>query len=173
MANRRTTSRPFRAGRRQPTTWSRTTSVGSLTVPAASKVLLTTFTLANPGIGETVRRTRGLISISSDQTAAVEEQTGALGFVVVTDLAIAAGAASIPGPHTDSSDDGWFVWLPFMQTSIATLATANLISYQYDFDSKAMRKVQEGSGVAVMVENSNAATGLKVLIGVAMLTSLS
>ena len=171
MANRVARARPFRAGRRQPTSWSRTTSVAPVTVPAASKVLLTSLTLANPGIGETIRCTRGILSVMSDQTAAIEEQTGALGFVVVTDLALAAGAASIPGPHTDSSDDGWFVWMPFMQEGGSPATIPTWSTYQYD--SKAMRRVQEGSGIAVMVENSHATEGLKVLIGFGLLSSLS
>ena len=148
------------------------TSVAVVTVPAATKVLLTSLSLANPGIGETVRRTRGLLYIQSDQSASAEEQTGAMGFVVVTDLALAAGAASIPGPHTDSSDDGWFVWQPFMQAGLQQPLSA-VHGTGYDFDSKAMRRVQEGSGIAVMVENSHATFGLEVLIGFGLLSSLS
>jgi len=172
MAARRSNVRPFKSGRRQPTNWARVTSVGTVVVPAASKLLLTTIVLSNPGIDETIRRTRGLIHISSDQAAAVEDQTGAMGMVVVNDLAIAAGAASLPGPHTDSSDDGWFVWQPFMQSGIGSGASQQF-GERYDFDSKAMRRIEEGFAVAVMVENSHATFGLEILIGFALLASLS
>ncbi len=95
-----------------------------------------------------------------------------MGFVVVNDLAIAAGAASLPGPHTDSSDDGWFVWQPFMQAGTGNSAGMKL-GERYEFDSKAMRRIEEGFSVAVMVENSHATFGLEVLIGFALLASLS
>jgi len=172
MAARRTNSRPVRSGRRQPTNWARTTSVAPVALPAASKILLTTIVLSNPGIDETIRRTRGIIHINSDQGAAAENQTGAMGMVVVNDLAVAAGAASLPGPHTDSSDDGWFVWVPFMQETFAVTASG-IHGVTYEFDSKAMRRIEEGFSVAVMVENSNATAALEILIGFSLLSSLS
>ncbi len=79
----------------------------------STKILLGVFVLSNVGIGETVRRTIGNIWVVSDQAAADEVQVGAFGCIVVTDLAAAAGAASIPGPFTDANDDGWFVWQGF------------------------------------------------------------
>ena len=171
MPRQNTRGRTFTTRRRSPTTWSRTVSIGPLTVAAATKVVFSTFVLNNPGIGETVRRTRGMLSIGADAVS-VEEQTGALGFVVVSDLALAAGAASIPGPFTDGSDDGWFVWQPFVQTAQEG-TISNLTSYQYAFDSKAMRRVEEGFGIAVMLENSSATFGLRATIAIAMLTSIS
>ncbi len=146
-------------------------------MPANSKVLLTSVVLSNPGIGETVRRTRGLISIMSDQQTVVEEQVGAFGMVVVTDLALAAGAASIPGPGTDASDDGWFVWVPFVQASEGNVGVADPpglpVSQRYEFDSKAMRRVEEGFVIAIMVENVHATMGLRIQDAESILTSLS
>jgi len=118
-----------------------------------------------------VRRTRGLFSVASDQAAAGESQLGALGFIVVSDLAVAAGAASIPGPVTDASDDGWFVWVPFGQESIR--AAGGPQSFQYEFDSKAMRRVEEGFAIAIMVENAHATEGLDFWCGTSLLSSLS
>ncbi len=83
-----------------------------------SKILLGSFSLSNPNIDETILRTVGVLSIRSDQIAAPEEQVGAFGMIKVTDLAIAAGAASIPGPVTDIGDDGWFVHVPFAQARL-------------------------------------------------------
>jgi len=139
-------------------------------VGAATKVLLTSVVLSNPGINETVRRTRGVISIRSDQSLADEEQTGAYGLVVVSDLAIAAGAASIPGPITDASDDGWFVWVPFCRSR---RSTDSLNADQFFYDSKAMRRIEEGFSVVVMVENASATDGLRILDAISLLSSLS
>ncbi len=124
-------------------------------VAAASKVLLASFVLSNPGIGETVRRTHVMLSVVSDQNAALEQQNGAFGMMIVSDLALAAGAASIPGPVTDASDDGWFVWFGVSQANagfIGGAVTGSLVD-SYVFDSKAMRKVADGFSIAVMYES--------------------
>ncbi len=108
--------------------------------------------------------------MASDQGGALEAQLGAWGLVVVSDLALAAGVASIPGPVTDASDDGWFVWEPLLNR----MQSASLLEPRiFEFDSKAMRRVEEGSGIAVVVENASAATGLIFTCGISLLTSLS
>ncbi len=173
MARRRSfPQRGLGSARRAPSTWSRTVSQVALTVPAGTKAIITSFTLNNPGIGETVRRTRGVMHMESDQVAAVENQLAAMGAVVISDLALAAGAASIPGPVTDSQDDGWFVWMPMLSSqSVATTFHANAIPWM--FDSKAMRKVEEGFSIAFMVENASLVFGIRVYIAISMLTSIS
>ncbi len=141
-------------------------------IPFSSKVLIGGISLSNPGIGETVRRTRGWMSMISDQSAAVEVVTGAWGMVVVTDLAFAAGAASIPGPVTDASDDGWFVWEAFIgEMGVASNSTPDNAGRV--FDSKAMRRVEEGFTVAIMVENAHTVFGMDFGVQISMLTSLS
>ena len=156
--------------RRAPSNWARSVSTALLTIPAASKVLVATVALSNPGIGETVRRTRGVISLASDQNIASEVQFGAFGFIVVNDLAIAAGVASIPGPVTDASDDGWFVWQPYVfRQSGAGDTRLRMI----EFDSKAMRRIEEGFTVAIVAENSHATQGQLFQCGFSLLSSLS
>ncbi len=160
MATRRTPRR-MTGGRRAPTNWARSdfpTTGTFLSIAQGTKVLLGTVVLSNPGINETIRRTRGIISWASDQGAAIEDQIGAFGMIVVNDLALAAGAASIPGPITDGSDDGWFVWVPLSSRGSAA-ASGLIVSVEEQFDSKAMRKVEEGFGVAVMVENASGTAG--------------
>ena len=177
MPNRRTTriARPGARGR-APSTWARAQSAASVTVAGATKVLLATVTLSNPGISETVRRTRGLVMIESDQDSSAEDQMGSFGMVVVNDLAIAAGAASIPGPVTDANDDGWFVWQPMLAAGLLNgiSATSPGSRFQlFEFDSKAMRRVEEGFIVAIMVENASVLNGINVSFAFSMLTSLS
>jgi len=125
------------------------------TVAAGTKVLLATLVLSNPGIGETVRRTHVMLSVISDQGAALEQQNGALGMIVVSDLAIAAGVASIPGPVTDASDDGWFLWFGVSQVVGAQLGggVTQSTGVSYVIDSKGMRKVADGFTIAVVYES--------------------
>ena len=128
------------------------------------------------GISRTVRRTRGQLLVFSDQGANQELQSGAFGAIVVNDLALAAGVASIPGPVTDESDDGWFVWQPFGTLSAASGTGGNTIpvpALNFEYDSKAMRKVEEGFGIAFMVENSSATLGLQIWDSFSMLSSIS
>jgi len=152
------------------TDWGRIINTGFTTIPAGTKALMFVVALSNPGIMETIRRTRGMISIASDQAAGLEAFQGAVGFMVINDIALAAGAASIPGPVTDDNDDGWFVWQPFMQTSV-NVVNGGIVSRVLEFDSKAMRKVEEGFGIAVMVENSSATTGFQITTAFSMLSS--
>ncbi len=168
MARRQT--RPFIQRKRSLTDWARGLSVAPTNVNAATKILLSTIVNTNQGITETVRRTRGVLSIKSDQSAAVEEQTGAFGMVIVTDLAAAAGAASIPGPFTERNDDGWFVWVPFTQFTSGAIA-GGYTSMQYQFDSKAMRKLEQGFSIAIMVENASAGDAFSFMFGFSLLAS--
>ena len=163
-------------GRRQPTGWTRSIATGSQVVAAGTKVLIATANLDPTGISRTVRRTRGVFTISSDQEAAQEEQIGAFGIIVINSVALTAGVASIPGPITEASDDGWFVWQPFGQLGAVTVSGANARptpNYWYEYDSKAMRKVEEGFGLAFVVENAHATFGLRMWDAFSMLTSIS
>ena len=162
-------ARRFAGGRtqRQPTNWARLVFGVEVAVAAGTKVLVSTIILSNPGINETIRRTRGVASTSSVVSGAYH---GAMGFVVVNDLAVAAGAASIPGPGTDASDDGWFVWQPMVWDSPLTTASE---SHTWAFDSKAMRRVEEGFAVAVMVENLDGTQSFNFSMGFSILTSLT
>ncbi len=163
-------------GRRQPTNWARTVASGLTVLPASSKVLLASVVLSNPGINETIRRTRGIVLVTSDQGSIQEEQLGAVGAMLVTDTAVGAGVASLPDPVTDANDDGWFVWLPFMQISGAqvTAGTASQTAMnRYEFDSKAMRRMEEGYQVAFVAANASATRGLSIAITISLLSSLS
>jgi len=137
-----------------------------ITVAAATKVLFATFTLSNVGIGETVRRSIGWVLAHSDQEAANEAYAGAFGMIRVSDLAIAAGVASIPGPVTDAQDDGWFVWQAYGGASMATSSAER--GRLFNFDSRAMRRIEEGFGIALVYENASATTGQIVETAVSM-----
>ena len=172
MAARRQVAYRQPQRKRNATDWARVLD-NYTNVAAGTKVLLGTVILSNPGIGEVVRRTRGLLSVTSDQASAMESQIGAIGMIVVNDLALAAGAASIPGPVTDLDDDGWFVWQPFAQICGATVAgiTTSSLPGRYDFDSKAMRRIEQGFGIAIMAESIAGVSPAEVSVNFSLLTS--
>ena len=161
---------PRRAKRAAPA-WGFVGSTVDQGIIAGTKVLLASFILSNPPLGETILRTRVRLFVRSDNETGTEEQVGAFGLVVVTDAALAAGAGSIPGPFTDGGDDGWFVHQSIWQG--ASFATANGAT-GYDIDSKAMRKVEDGHSIAIMVENaSGEAFQMQVGIAVRLLAKLT
>ncbi len=171
---RRAVTRSRVTPRKLNTNWGRTVPTTHTTIAFGAKALIASVALSNVGINEVVRRTRGVLGVYSDQSAAMEEQIGALGFIVVTDLAAAAGAASIPGPVTDANDDGWFVWMPFTQQCAVTVGGSAVNSNppgNWHFDSKAMRRVEEGFVVAIMVENGGGANGMDVTLLTSLLAS--
>ncbi len=124
MARRGISPSAFTTFRRQSprvNNWGLAVSAAAYTnVPAASAVLLVRFSaaaLANVSPG-TIVRTRGVISILSDQEAAIESFFGAFAIGIVSDRSAAAGVGSLPIPITSINDDRWFVWQTFMDRFI-------------------------------------------------------
>jgi len=176
MALARRSTRSFIRPKRTGTNWARGVHSGTTAVIAPSaKFLAGSVVLSNPGIGEVIRRTRGLISITSDQSSIFEQQVGAFGGIVITDTALGQGITAIPSPVTDRNDDGWFVWLSFAQiggnSSGGTIGAVGVASPQvYEFDSKAMRKVEEGYSVVFVAENGGP-HGLEFMMNFSLLSS--
>jgi len=165
---------PPRARRTANRTWAGNIGAAQIGVGPATKVLLGGFSLAAAGIDETVLRTVGQIAIQSDQNAASEFQIGAFGLIVVTDAAVAVGVTAIPGPVTDASDDGWFVYVPFGQAvNFASATGIRPYSNPYTFDSKAKRRVQDGQQIAIMVENAHATHAFNIMTTFRLLTMVT
>ena len=111
----------------------------------------------------TIVRTYVEILLESDQAATPEAQFGAFGIAVVSDQAIAVGITAVPTPGSDLGLSLWFAHqLCFGQHNMQTDRTNP--AAQYSVDSKAMRKVEVGSDVAIVVENVSA-IGFKMTTG--------
>ncbi len=108
----------------------------------------------------TVIRTRGVWSIKSDQVIAGEPQAAGLGSCVVSDQAAAIGVTAVPTPITDMSSDLWFVYefllAEFTFVSAVGFDAQGAVSGKYD--SKAMRKVEDGQDVITVLEVPSSAT---------------
>ena len=153
----------FRRGPKRLTEWSILfTNAGVSVIAANSKVLVASITGAQlsglvPG---TIVRTRGTLSIGSDQKAADETQVGSIGLALVSEQARAAGVASLPSPDTDPAYD-WFVYQSFAQRfffSDATGTSPNAI-FQMEIDSKAMRKFGGDQAIVLVAENTHPTDG--------------
>jgi len=169
-----TSRRPNRSFRKTPAnrSWTGSVLAAPVVVAAATKVLLTTFSLSNQNIDETVLRVVGGINVMSDQQAATEDQIGAVGFILVTNQAAAAGVASMPGPVTDNGDDGWFVYQAFSQRFgfVTAAGVEAQFSTWYEINSKAKRVIHEGRAIAVIAENAHATQGFSIGLAFRMLS---
>jgi len=112
----------------------------------------------------TVIRTRGFWHISSDQEIADEEQSVAMGLAVVSEQATAIGVTAVPTPFTDAGSDLWFMY-ELLATRFL-LGTAVGFSGDFGlgstFDSKAMRKVEDGQDLAYVIESGPQSQGVNV-----------
>ena len=114
----------------------------------------------------TIVRTRMLVSFQSDQAAVSEQPMGALGGIVISEEAEAAGATSVPDPSGDSDGD-WFVWQPVNHAfNFLTAAGFEAPSNnQYMVDSKSMRKVGNNKQVSFVFEETNSVGAVIALTG--------
>ncbi len=102
----------------------------------------------------TIVRTRGSYNVRSDQKAATEFYGVSMAFAVVTDQAVAIGATAVPTPDTDRGSDKFFVFEDvFGEFNFQSgVGIEGLNGISRDFDSKAMRKVQNGEDIISVLE---------------------
>ena len=164
MPNRRPVRVAYSRGKRRATEWVASADQGSQAVASNTKVLLQSFT---PTEQQTIIRSRGIIYVAPAAITGSLELQGAFGIAVVSNQALAAGAASIPGPWTEASWDGWLAWVPWAfrvdigagQATGPTLVGEN-IGTTYQLDSKAMRKVELNESIVIMAESQVSAVNV-------------
>ncbi len=165
--------RTGRVSEKRLTQWVGSADISTQVALAAGAAVLDQ-SLVLTGLPATVVRTRGIITVYSDQTAANEEPFGAIGMCVVSDQALAIGVTAVPTPITDSGSDLFFLHQYFAAPVKATtdIAFAN-VSQTYGFDSKAMRKISEDESLIIVVENASATAGLNYLLQFRMLIKVN
>ena len=177
MARRRGGGFPARSSVRRSSIWlASTVRTATQALAAGTSILDQSISGAQiQALGNgTIARTRGVLWVASDQVIAQEDPFGALGFMVVSETARAAGIGSIPHPGAVPESDQWFVhqfWKASMQVSVGaptSLAGGSFWS-RYEFDSKAQRKVEDGQAIVVVLENTSATAGSRFLINFRML----
>ncbi len=122
----------------------------------------------------TIVRTRGRLWVRSDQSTGTEAPFGALGMAVINDQAITIGITAIPKPVSDAEFDQWFVWEPWA----ASVRFGSSVGFSeeflsYEIDSKAMRKVEEGESLVVVMENQAASHGAQFILQFRQLVKLN
>ncbi len=112
----------------------------------------------------TITRTVGFFGVRSDQTATSETYDGAVGMAVVSDQASAIGITAVPTPWTDLGSDLFFTHQMLMGRFLDLTAAGfemNALTW-IQYESKAMRRVNEDQDIVVTVEGSSLSAGCAV-----------
>ena len=118
----------------------------------------------------TIVRTHLEIVLRSDQAAAIEVQIAAVGLAIVSDQAVAVGVTALPTPISDAASNLWFLHkYVFADESSLTDRTRGQTNLAVDL--KAMRKVEQGQDMVVMLETQ--ATGAVITTALRMLLKMN
>ncbi len=117
----------------------------------------------------TIVRSRFEIALRSDQAAGVEIQEGAVGIAVVSDQSVAIGVSAVPTPITDMGSNLWLLH-HIVYADESNLTDRTRPSTKLSIDSKAMRKVEVGQDIIVVVESTANSDGSTWVVGGRMLT---
>ena len=152
----------FRGGRttvRRKSLWLFITTTNTSLSSANASALIVSLNAAALALRPfTIVRTIGELLVVSDQLAAAETFRAAMGFAVVSDQASAIGVTAVPTPITDAGSDLWFTFAASWGRFFFLSASAASVSQNaVPFDSRAMRKVEDGQDVVAVIENEFAA----------------
>ena len=161
---RRLRGSPLRQGQRRMTEWGASADITALSALSAGSVVLdqsfTDAVLSGAGLlPSTIVRVRGDIWCRSDQDAANENPFGAMTFAIANENARAAGVASLLAPLADEAADSFFVFQYFMGGNFGASTGALFANpwHHFPFDSKAMRKIEDGDSIVIVLENGDSA----------------
>ena len=152
-----------RGGRqRRETQWLEVEGTNA-TLTAAGGVLLNSLSTVEKALRPfTVVRSRLVVSLTSDQAAATEDQAGAVGIAIVSDQASAIGVSAVPTPITDAASDMWL--LHQMMLAAGSRVNDGQVGKVYEIDSKAMRKVADGEDLVICAEvDPNVSSGIRLI----------
>ena len=136
---------------------------GSTDISAAGVQILGNGVVAAGGGELTIMRTRGIFDILlTSATAAGDGFTGAVGLIVVSDQAFAAGVASMPSPVNEAANNGWFYHQFFsVHAGAAGGLSGGPEGHQREHvDSKAMRKFDSEQTIVALIEVNEIGTAV-------------
>jgi len=121
----------------------------------------------------TVVRVRGSMLLGSDQETTSEFYQAALGFAVVSIQASAIGVTAVPTPFTDAGSDKWFVYESIVgQVRVSSAIGIWEAGVRREFDSRAMRKVEDQEDIVSVVETSSISLGANLAMSARVLIKL-
>jgi len=159
---------------RRQTAWVFVAETNSTIAGATTALLIGTANAALLALRPfTIVRTRGFLHVHSDQEAASENYGGSIGYSVVSDQAVAIGITAVPTPTTDRGSDLFFVYESLWSRLVVTPAGTGVGAVFIQYDSKAMRKVEDGQDLAVVIETASIVSSGVFLHGARILIKLN
>ncbi len=170
MPPRRSFPTRARAPKRK-TIWVGTADQSVITVAGGASVIISSFAPdALSILAATVVRVRGFAIFFPSAFGADLNYSGAYGLGIVSDEALAAGAASIPRPFDDDDWTGWLVHGYFAgHLEFQSAVGETQLPFGYHIDSKAMRKVRPNEALVWMVESQVGAVTVNIQARVLMM----
>ncbi len=161
-------------GMRRETLWIPAPAADTTLGAASTAAIIGSFSAAALALRPfTIVRTRGFLHIRSDQTAATENWGASYGLAVVSDQAVAIGVTAVPTPETDKGSDLWFVYESiYGQFTLGSQVAFTEVGYFKDFDSRAMRKVEDGQDLIIAIETPSISGSARVMDTLRMLIKL-
>ncbi len=150
---------------RRQTRWIGLTEARNTLAAANTAVLVTTANAALLALRPfTIVRTRGVLLMNSDQSTATEDWQVTYGHAIVSEQAAAIGVTAVPTPNADRGSDLWYVYEEgmgqvFNNTNIGVFH----LSRVYRFDSRAMRKVEDGQDLVSVAETGSLSDGVTIV----------
>jgi len=122
----------------------------------------------------TVIRIRGYMHVRSDQTGVSEGYQVAMGAAVVSDQSVAIGVTAVPTPYSDADSGAWMLHEEFAGhfTFVSGVGFEGDNGIGRKFDTKAMRKMDEGFQLIFVLENSSISLGTEVTLSGRVLLKL-
>ena len=154
--------RPRQGGKSgRMTQWIGPADQGYVAVNSTVTTILASFAFLEAA---TIVRIRGQASVKLQTYGADLDIVGAVGIGLVSDEAFAAGVASMPAPFDDADWGGWMLHRMFSARFEFTDATAGVqpASWEYELDSKAMRKVGPNMTLAVIAQSQGGAFSVSI-----------
>jgi len=146
---------PRSRSRKRSTSWGIGPESSPVSLSGTANALWTTGSVLGNEAKVTIVRIRGMASLfMQTATATGDGFNGAVGIGIVSAEAFAAGAASVPGPFTDSDWDGWMYHTFFNLNSSAggLSAEGGQASQRLEIDSKAMRIFEDSETLFGAIE---------------------
>ena len=172
---RSVTTRGFRRAQRRESRWLEIPAVSTSLAAASTAVISHVFTTEELALRPfTIVRTRGVWHGRSDQAGANENWHIGLSAAIISEQAIAVGVTAVPTPFTDQGSDLFFLY-ELMVSRVQVITAAGFESatgIMLPFDTKAMRKVEDGQDIALCQETSSLSAGVVVTLTGRMLIKL-
>jgi len=158
----RKSSRIHRVAPRRLTTWLQFQPIAITLATNATATLAFTLNAAALALRPfTVVRTHFQFMLGSDQAANIEQQSVGVGMAIVSDQASAIGITAVPTPIIDMASPLFFAHTLIFADESSVTDRTRPATFQ-KLDSKAMRKVEVGEDLVIMVEGGGIDSGMVI-----------